>query len=540
MDRPLRALTYLCAVALSAGAWAQSAGTGFRLWGPLGGTDTYLVDDTGTIVHTWPSQFLPGASCYLQPDGLLLRSTKVGSQLGPLGDGGGLQRVELDGTVVWDYRYSRLSAISHHDVALMPNGNVLMIAWEARGRADAIGNGRDPAITPDLIFWPDHIIEVQQTGPTTGRIVWQWHVFDHLIQDFDPARANYGVVADNPQLIDINHPYEIPDSGDFNHMNSIDYDPVHDWIVVSAREQDEFWIIDHSTSTLEAAGHTGGRHGKGGDLIYRWGNPEAYGRGTPADRQLFAQHGPVFIPEGYPGAGNILVFSNQSPGGSHVLEVALPLDANGDFIEPPAGVPYGPAAPVWSYTNPFLNSANISNAVRLPNGNTLICSGAQGWMFEISPSQQLVWQFVTNLQNAFHVHYYDHHLWVDERSISVTLGGSAQFDLKAGSRFAGRPFLLLGSLTGTGPGIDIGGPRLLPLEYDGYLVFTVSTPNQFPLAYTSPTLDASGNASVSFSLPPGLASFLIGLRIHHAAVVFGAGGAGVELVSNPVTIELKL
>ena len=164
------------------------------------------------------------------------------------------------------------------------------------GRAEAIAAGRNPALVTGPTFFPDHIIEVEQTGPTTGDIVWEWHVWDHLIQDFDNTKANFGDVAAHPELVDINYP--ATNSADWNHANSVDHDAENDWIVISANFQDEFWIVDKSTTTAEAAGHIGGDHGQGGDLLYRWGNPESYRAGTGADKQLFRQHGVKFIEPG--------------------------------------------------------------------------------------------------------------------------------------------------------------------------------------------------------------------------------------------------
>ncbi len=78
-------------------------------------------------------------------------------------------------------------------------------------------------------FMPDHIIEVQPTGPTSGTIVWEWHVWDHLIQDYDSSKANYGVVGDHPELVDIN--YVTSTQQDWMHTNSIDYNEKFDQIL---------------------------------------------------------------------------------------------------------------------------------------------------------------------------------------------------------------------------------------------------------------------------------------------------------------------
>jgi hypothetical protein len=183
----------------------------------------------------------------------------------------------------------------------------------------------------------------------------------------------------------------------WNHMNSLDYNPALDQIVLSARGCNEIWFIDHSTTTKEAAGHTGGKHGKGGDLIYRWGNPAAYGRGTIRDKQLVQQHDAQWIPDGFAGAGHITIFNNgYDRGWSSIEEIVPPLDANGRYILE-SGKAYGPEKPVWHYeaknrTDFF--SSEISGAHRLPNGNTLVCAGVIGHLFEVTPSGEIVWQYV--------------------------------------------------------------------------------------------------------------------------------------------------
>ena len=116
-------------------------------------------------------------------------------------------------------------------------------------------------------LWAEAILE---WNPMIDEVVWEWHIWNHLIQDYDESKANYGTVAEHPELIDIN--YDRNDGHpDWLHMNAIDYNPILDQIVMSVPYFDELWVIDHSTSKEEAASHTGGKSGKGGDLLYRWG-----------------------------------------------------------------------------------------------------------------------------------------------------------------------------------------------------------------------------------------------------------------------------
>ena len=170
--------------------------------------------------------------------------------------------------------------------------------------------------------------------------------------------------------------------------------------MVSVLAFNEIWIIDHGTTTEQAAGHTGGRYGKGGDLLYRWGNPAAYGAGTAADQRLFAQHDATWIPANCPGAGHILVFNNGRgrPDGEYtsVDEIVPPIDDQGGYTRK-AGKPFGPDAATWTYTAEPKSSffaGHISGAQRLPNGNTLIASGEQGRIFEVTAEGKTVWDYL--------------------------------------------------------------------------------------------------------------------------------------------------
>jgi hypothetical protein len=534
---PSRRIVRVLVVLLSvAGPSAAQVSPGFRLFGPLNGTDTHLLDTNGTIVHTWPSTFLPGVGVYLLPDGSLLRAIRTPNAPMFGGTGGGVQRLALDGTVLWDFRYDGLDHWSHHDLEPMPNGNVLMIAYDFRTVAEAIAAGRDPALLLSGFMSPDSVIEVQPTGPTSGTIVWEWHLWDHLVQDFDPTKANYGVVADHPELMDINYPPVPTGAADWNHVNSVKYDPVFDRIMISSFNQKEIWVIDHSTTTAEAAGHAGGIWGKGGDLLYRYGNPEAYERGTAADRVFGNQHSARFIPPGYPGAGNFTVFNNDPPGvvGSAVWEFTPPMDAMGNFLIAP-GAPYGPAAPVWTYTAPGFDSMLVSSAERLANGNTLICAGLQGgWIFEVNPANQIVFTYTLGT-NVFHVQYVERRLWADKTSLSAAAGGTVQFDVIAGTPFAGKTYIVLASGSGTTPGTSLNGHNL-PLNMDAFFDFTIENANTPLLTNTFGTLDALGRATAMLNLPPGVLTSAF--QSHVACAIVDLATPVVVATTNAVPLAI--
>jgi hypothetical protein len=408
---------------------------GYTLISPLKSNTTYLIDMQGKVVRKWKTDCTPAHAAYVLENGNLLRPGALGGPGGPKGKnnfagagaGGRVQEFTWDGELVWDYRLSNDKQLPHHDITRLPNGNILMIVWDRKIKQEAIDAGRRPDLIGEYLL-PDSILEVQKTGKTTGKVVWEWHLWDHLIQDHDKAKANYGDVAEHPERVDINFLGNVMDvmvkskdsadklksigyvgspkaqkqrvNPDWTHTNCVAYNADLDQIVLSIHEFSEIWIIDHSTTTAEAAAHKGGKSGKGGDLLYRWGNPRAYRAGTHKDQKLFAQHHAHWIPKGHPGEGHLLVFNNGSrrPDGNYssVDELVLPVDAQGRYAYKP-GTAYGPEKAVWSYTAPKKTdffAFFISGAQRLPNGNTLVCSGPDGTLFEVTPEKETVWKYV--------------------------------------------------------------------------------------------------------------------------------------------------
>ncbi len=393
----------------------------YVLFSPLLSTSTYLVDRDGRVAHTWPGELGPGASVYLLDDGSLLRPARhrdtTRFQAGGLG--GRLQEFASDGRLTWDFVVASDQRQQHHDIAPLPGGNVLVLAWEAKTRDEALRAGRLAARVGPAGLWPECILEVRPVRPHGGAIVWEWRLWDHLVQDVDARRENYGRVEDHPERVDINgdRPAQSMTNAvldrlkslgyigsgvsasdlepDFVHADAIAYNPRLDQIALTVNRYHEVWVIDHGTTSREAAGRAGGRRGHGGDLLYRWGNPAAYARGLARDRRLSGPHDGRWIPDGYPGAGHLLLFNNDLGGRfSAVIEIDPPASDGTYGLAP--GAAFGPTAPAWTYPPPGgqpFHADFISGAQRLQNGNTFITDGPAGRFFEVTASGETVWEY---------------------------------------------------------------------------------------------------------------------------------------------------
>ena len=284
-----------------------------------------------------------------------------------------LQKYDWDGLLLWTFIFEEGECLIHHEQVILPNGNILAICKETIIAEENI------YFNEDLVI--DKIIEIEPLDNDQANIIWEWHFYDHLIQDYDPNMLNYGIISENPQLFNINAYNSL---GDFTHLNCVDFNAELNQIVFSSRALNEVFIIDHSTTTEEAKSHIGGIYGKGGDFLYRWGNPINYNRGDFGDQKLHAPHAVNWINSDYPGGGNILLFDNEYDVSiSAIIEFQPPILSNG-LYSLDANEPFEPNEYTWINHSSNYYSLSHSGAFRMPNGNTLITIFGVPPLYEIN------------------------------------------------------------------------------------------------------------------------------------------------------------
>ena len=375
---------------------------GYALYNLQNQNTTYLIDKNGDIAHSWSCSVSCNYSVKLHTNGNIVRGgVYSGNQMNGAAVGGMIQEIDPNGNVVWEYVYSNADHVSHHDFCLLPNGNVILVAWEVMSTSELLQAG---ASSTNSEKWPTHFVELQPDGNGSASIIWEWHIKDHFIQDYDPNKDNYGVVENNPQLMDIN---AISGGGgpggpgggggDWFHVNGIDYNPDLDQLVFSSRHASEIYIIDHSTTTAEAASHTGGNSGMGGDFLYRWGNPSNYGS-TGTQTISDAVHDPRWIKDGRPNAGFIQFFNNEGGSGGDSAVDAIEAPESG-YLYTLSGSSYGPSNYDWRHEC-LANSTGQSASDRMTNGNTFVNVSNQ-YMYEVDANDNLIWQYNAGPTKAF-------------------------------------------------------------------------------------------------------------------------------------------
>jgi hypothetical protein len=354
------------------------------------GSSAYLYGMDKQIIHQWDG--LPqNAFCadLLRDSSLLWASSDRGEwRSGGVASGGRLKIIKWDGTIAWDFLYRSADYMPHHDM-------------------EPVYYTNDPKEKPNILVvcytaWGDKITELKPTSANTAEVVWEWYASDHT--------CDSGTGTDKPELIDKGKGgdgwiFPRSDSGrgyigdiDRMHTNNVSFNRTLNQIAFSAKSYCEVMVIDHSTTTAEAKGHTGGRYGKGGDILYRWGMPENYG--AAGDSILRGEHCGSWIPDTFPGtflrmpdAFNLMCIDNCN---RRVVEWVPPGDKDGVYPRP-SGEAFEPAIPRWTYEVSDMSSSE-GYVQRLPNGNTFICTGGSGMgfgegrVFEVDPAGNIVWE----------------------------------------------------------------------------------------------------------------------------------------------------
>lgn len=359
--------------------YPEEAYKGYTIWTSLAGDGTVnLMDMRGNIVHKWKTRIEPGMYGKLLPGGNMLYSGRTTRGYGSgrykmSGKGGMLIEYDWDGRT--ETRITNHDA--HHDQQKLPNGNYAQVLWEKvpEGFAGRIPGGIQGTEFPDGSVFEERIVEVTPEGEE----VWSWRASDHL----SPAE----------------HPiHPLHDRLEWLHINSIFYlepgNPVtgKEGYLLSLRHTCQIIAIERAT----------------GKKVWSYGGhlPGEYGR-------LGGQHDATVIPEGYPGAGNVLVFDNGTglpsveaakaywgidhsrileidPKTKRVVWVYQHVDQDWDF----------PIEQSFFFYAPY-----ISGAQRLPNGNTFICDGPSGRLFEVTRRGRIAWEFINPESRAIYRAY---------------------------------------------------------------------------------------------------------------------------------------
>lgn len=363
---------------------------GYTLFNALSDDRVYLINNCGEAVNQWDFSGQQSRQAYLLENGNLLQ-----------GSPNNVDIRDWNNNILWSINYMDVLGFRiHHDIEPLPNGNFLVLIRDPYTDVEMFAEGKDTSFPADT-FVLERIVEVQPVGTNSANIVWEWKLFDHMVQDFDGSKPNFGVVASNPQLYNMN--FDNGNGSNPIHANAIDYNPELDQIAISSRHLSEVFIIDHSTTTAQAASHSGGNYGKGGDFLWRWGNPQVYDQGTEADHKLGRQHDIKWITDG-PHEGKLSVFSNDGYGSdltASSIHIIDPNDTNGIYSLDSGK--FLPEDYFWSYDGTVLGEIVMepsrSGVQIMSNGNALINETGKGRLTEVDNLGNVVWVYEIPIGN---------------------------------------------------------------------------------------------------------------------------------------------
>jgi hypothetical protein len=365
------------------------------------GHGAVLIDMNGNVVNRW--QGLDGFPNKMLPNGNIMGSTGIRNMKYGFQDMLDLVEVDWEGKIVWKFdRFERVKdprqkprwmARQHHDyqregnpvgyyvpgMKSKTNGKTLLICHR---------NLTNKKISDKLLV-DDVIIEVDGKG----KIVWEWICSEHFEEmGFDDVTKE--TIRRNPGISPMSG-----GKGDWMHMNSMStlgpnrfYDKgdkrFHpDNIIWDGRQTNIMAIIDRKT----------------GKIVWQLGPYFTANEKLKKIGQIIGQHHAHMITRGLKGEGNILLFDNGGGAGYGTPNPTSPEGVDNAKRDSSRVLELDPITLEikWQYPPPMipgagrLYSAFISSAQRLPNGNTMITEGNIGRIIEVTPKNEIVWEYVS-------------------------------------------------------------------------------------------------------------------------------------------------
>lgn len=379
-----------------------------------------LIDMNGRSIKRWEGVF----GCFdnkLLPGGAILGSS--GATKGHRFDMQDLIQVDWDHHRVWTFnRAEQLeidghrvwSARAHHDFQRQGNP-VGYFAPEQppHPRGTTLLNSTKMVSRPDIAPVPLADTRVIDVDPD-GNVIWEWLLTDHWDELGLRPGARNAYYLNPGYMPQIGYAKEV-------YLNNIAWLGPNKWyeagdsrfhpdnIITDSRALNCSFIISRET----------------GAIVWKLGPDYDTSPALEAIGVIIGQHQVHMIPEGLPGAGNILLFDNGGEAGYG--------DPNPNTLDSPFAGRRGYSRVleldptsldiVWDYgnyqyedfarrTSRFFSQI-CSGMQRLPNGNTLICETTSARVFEVTPEREIVWEYVDPSGFVFRAHRYPYD-WVPE------------------------------------------------------------------------------------------------------------------------------
>lgn len=338
----------------------------------------HLIDMNGNVVKSypysgWPIEMIDPA----EHDGK--KGHVLGQKEPDAFNNENVIEMDWDGNIVWEWGKDAPGgkAGQDHDLARLPNGNTLIL-------------GYFPRVVPEISDEPVRDQNIYEVTPQ-GELVWQWSAIDHREQ-LGIAPEDIGLLLDpkvrnrRTGLLALNNMHPLGPNK-WHRAGDERFHP--DNLMIDSRDGNFIAIIEKSTGDIVWL--TGPSYPGSQDMSKRKFTGAVP---RPLD-QTCGQHDAHLIPDGCPGAGNILLFDNGGYSGwppvYHFLWQAtriLEIDPNTrDIVWQYDASSSGDQ--VWTFFSYFMGGVR-----RLPNGNTLICETIHGRIFQVTPEGEIVWEYV--------------------------------------------------------------------------------------------------------------------------------------------------